>query len=184
MPFHLDELIAHPDRAVALAAQLNPRNSGDQEAALAAMEVLIARFVTPAAEWRATSAGEEDYWFDLSRIACIEVSGLVLGLLGEAMPALEERLDDEAFAARLDEFGVEMPHERQAPFFRAWTGQRACHAVRPFLKVLDAGVWSEVGVRSDELARLERLRTATLPGLERQLLDGLVAELERRVRQT
>jgi hypothetical protein len=184
MPFRLDELLAHPDHAAALAARLDPRNSGDRDAALAAIEALVDRFVAPAAELRALSSDGDEHWFDLSRVAGVEVPGLVLGLLSEAMPALEETPDNDTLAARLDEFGVEMPRERQAAFVRAWTALRACHAIRPFLDVLEPAPSSASFVRSDEQARLERLREAPLPGLERQLLDGLVAKLERRARRT
>jgi hypothetical protein len=181
MPFRLDELLAHPDRAAALAAQLDPRNSSDRDAALAATEALISRFVAPAAELRAPSSEGEAYWYDLSRVAGVEVPGLVLGLLSDAMPALEETVDSDALSACLDDYGVEMPRERQAAFFRAWTAQRACHAIRPFLEVLEAPA-SEFVDRSDERARLERMRGAPLPGLEQQLLDGLLEKLERRAR--
>jgi hypothetical protein len=171
-----DSLVTYPDQARELISQLDSTTPATRQAVLETVYDLLTRFVQPAAPLLAARADDPAHlYFDLPQIAGSDLSGLVLGLLTQDFPALQEPPDDRDLAAVLDAYGIAIPTARQrAAFFRAWMAGRAAQLTRLLLPPVEHNLPHDPGANAAELAILQRILSLRLPGIERYLIESVL----------
>ena len=171
-----DSLVTHPDQAGELISQLDSITPATRQAILETVHDLLTRFVQPAAPLLAASPADPAHlYFDLPQIAGSDISGLVLGLLTQDFPSLQEPPDDRDLAAVLDAYGIVIPTAQQrAAFFRAWMAGRAAQLTRLLLPPVDNNLPNDPTANATELAILQRILSLRLPGIERYLIESIL----------
>lgn len=168
-------LVAQPNQAAELVGQLDSADPSSRQAVLESIGALLETFVSPAGSLLSPSAEDPAHlYFDLQKIAGSDFSGLILGLLEQDFPSLQQPPADHDLESVLNGYGIEIvTSERRADFFKAWMAERAARLTRLLLRVVENNYPDDRAANAAELALLRKMLQLKLPGMERYLIESI-----------
>jgi hypothetical protein len=154
----------------------DPADPTQRRDALEAAEAAVEAYVRPAEPLLTRSDTGLSVGYDLEALAGRELPGLALGVVAADLDGVDDHPSDEAFAAALADAGISVDDPaRREDLLTAWLARRTLFALRDLVLQLQQHPALTAEQARDERDRLERLRDAPLPTLDRQALDVALA---------
>ena len=175
----IEELVANPAGVDALLDRLDRTDPRQRAEVLESAGRLLDNFVVPAADLLMVAPDGTRY-YDLDALSGQEIPGLVLGLLGRALPELDGAADDAQAQEALAQVDLEIPDaHRRERFLRAWAASRAARLVQRLLSFLDDNL-DDQQTNGTELDGLRRLLERPVPSLDSVLMTAILGRRTKR----